>query len=242
MNGDVDRTSMDASGSARHLGPGTQLKALLKERHWQTHSAFRREYNKAAVKVDRSLVGLAPGKAQFYKWLAGDLKGLPYPDHCAVLEAMLPGYTVEEMFAPAGPPRTARRLEQDRPATAAPASAGDSRRSSGVAGVPDRADRVVGHSGESNESRDPVVGFERSRVLADGVPFGTPASRVPADEDRAELVQPQQRSQAEVTAAIDARVRSLMSWIGDTAPIKERDLHARPSESRPAARDRRMSR
>lgn len=86
---------------ARNLGE-TQLKALLRQRHWQTHSTFTREYDRAAAAIDSSLVGQAPAKAQFYRWLSGDIKSLPYPDHCRVLEAMLPGHTVEELFAQRG--------------------------------------------------------------------------------------------------------------------------------------------
>jgi hypothetical protein len=29
------------------------------------------------------------------------LKGLPYSDHCRILEGMLPGWTVEQLFLPA---------------------------------------------------------------------------------------------------------------------------------------------
>ncbi|CAM3986091.1 HTH cro/C1-type domain-containing protein [Nocardia ninae] len=77
---------------------GTVLKSLLQERHWQTLSAFRREYDRVAAQCEPHMVGRAPAKAQFYRWLSGDLKGMPYPDHCRVLEAMLPGTTAEEMF------------------------------------------------------------------------------------------------------------------------------------------------
>lgn len=89
------------AGGTRNLGE-TQLKALLQQRHWQTHSTFTREYDKAAAAIDSSLVGQAPAKAHFYRWLSGDIKSLPYPDHCRVLEAMLPGHTVEELFAQRG--------------------------------------------------------------------------------------------------------------------------------------------
>jgi hypothetical protein len=78
--------------------PGTLLKQLLQQRHRQGHRAFCREYDRVARSVDRSLVGNGPGKAQFYRWLAGDLTGLPYADHCLILEKMFPGRTAVELF------------------------------------------------------------------------------------------------------------------------------------------------
>ncbi|MFF0631294.1 hypothetical protein ACFYTS_02205 [Nocardia sp. NPDC004151] len=160
---------MSGTPRTRHLRPDNELKAQLRQRHWQTHGTFLREYDKAAAQIDEKLVGTGPLKAQFYRWLGGEIKTHPYPDHCRVLEAMLPGYNVETLFGPAAPrPRPIDR-EQLR---AAPLQAG----------------------GE----------------------FSTP--------DSAAAVTPV-RDQREVTAVIDARVRSLMSWIGDSAPIKERDLH-----------------
>ncbi|MGH3932310.1 MAG: hypothetical protein ACRDTF_20315 [Pseudonocardiaceae bacterium] len=39
-----------------------------------------------------------------FRWQAGQLQELPYPDHCAVLEAMLPGWTAAELFQPYLPP------------------------------------------------------------------------------------------------------------------------------------------
>ncbi|GGK43346.1 DUF5919 domain-containing protein [Nocardia camponoti] len=77
----------------------TALKELLRQRHWQTHSAFSREYNAVARRVEPDLVGAGPGKAQFYKWLSGDLAGLPLPHHCRVLEAMFPGHPVRTLFS-----------------------------------------------------------------------------------------------------------------------------------------------
>jgi hypothetical protein len=74
------------------------LKALLQQRHMQTHSAFCREYDKVALNVDRALKGGWPSRAQFYRWLSGDLIGLPYVDHCRVLEKMFPGWKVDQLF------------------------------------------------------------------------------------------------------------------------------------------------
>jgi hypothetical protein len=75
-----------------------RLKALLQERRWQTYRIFKREYDKAAKLVDPDLVGSWPSQAQFARWLSGDVKGLPYADHCRVLERMLPDWTAEQLF------------------------------------------------------------------------------------------------------------------------------------------------
>jgi hypothetical protein len=77
-----------------------RLKALLQDRHWQKYATFCREYDKAAQAVDPDLVGGAPGRPQLHRWLQGGLKGLPYPDHCRVLEKMFPGYSAAQLFEP----------------------------------------------------------------------------------------------------------------------------------------------
>jgi hypothetical protein len=74
------------------------LKALLQQRHMQTYSAFCREYDKVAADVDRTLKGGWPSRAQFYRWLSGELIGLPYADHCRILEGMFPDWKVDQLF------------------------------------------------------------------------------------------------------------------------------------------------
>jgi hypothetical protein len=74
------------------------LKVLLQHRHLQTHRAFCREYDRVAAKTDPTLRGGWPSKAQFYRWLSGELVGLPYPDHCRILERMFPGWKVDQLF------------------------------------------------------------------------------------------------------------------------------------------------
>lgn len=76
----------------------SRLKSVLRARHLQTHGAFCREYDRVAAALDPELVGSAPGRAQFHRWLSGELKGLPYPHHCRVLEAMLPGHAATDLF------------------------------------------------------------------------------------------------------------------------------------------------
>jgi hypothetical protein len=74
------------------------LKVLLQHRHLQTHRAFCREYDRVAAKADPTLRGGWPSKAQFYRWLSGELVGLPYPDHCRILERMFPDWKVDQLF------------------------------------------------------------------------------------------------------------------------------------------------
>src|SRR5215213_4268224 len=71
------------------LEPHVRLKDVLRSRHWQVYRTFCREYDNAAKVIDSDLVGTWPSRAQLHRWLKGDLKGLPYPDHCRVLERML---------------------------------------------------------------------------------------------------------------------------------------------------------
>ena len=77
-----------------------RLKALLQQRHWQSHATFCAEYDKAASVIDRSLAGSYPSRAQLHRWLSGTVHGLPFPHHCRVLEAMFPDWTIEQLFRP----------------------------------------------------------------------------------------------------------------------------------------------
>lgn len=79
----------------------TVLKELVQRQHLK-YETFRAEYEKAAGLVAPEAV--PPSKAQFHRWLAGQLKsGVPYPDACRVLEAMFVPWTVEQLFEPHGP-------------------------------------------------------------------------------------------------------------------------------------------
>lgn len=88
------------------------LRDLLRERHWQTYRTFCIQYDKAARTVDSSYVGTYPSRAQLHRWQSGDVKGLPYPQHCEVLEAMFPGVKAAEMFRPAVASATARQVDE----------------------------------------------------------------------------------------------------------------------------------
>lgn len=78
----------------------TLLRVLLRQRHMQGYMTFRKEYDRVAKQLDGDLVGQWPSKAQFYRWMSGDLLGLPYADHCRVLEKMFPGWTAQQLLAP----------------------------------------------------------------------------------------------------------------------------------------------
>jgi len=79
------------------------LKVLLRQRHWQNYATFCAAYDKTARSLDPGLAGTFPSRAQLHRWLNGSLRGLPYADHCRVLEEMLPGWTAEQLFQPATP-------------------------------------------------------------------------------------------------------------------------------------------
>ncbi|MBA3339300.1 MAG: hypothetical protein H0T54_06090 [Geodermatophilaceae bacterium] len=77
----------------------TVLRVLLNQQHWQKHETFCAEYDKAAQEMSSELRGTYPSKAQYYRWLSGQLKGgVPYPDACRVLERMFPNFTARELF------------------------------------------------------------------------------------------------------------------------------------------------
>jgi hypothetical protein len=80
---------------------GNLLKALLQARHLQAYSDFVAEYERCARGLDLSRQAAAPTKAQYYRWLSGQVQNLPRGYHCVVLEAMFPGRTASALFGPA---------------------------------------------------------------------------------------------------------------------------------------------
>jgi Domain of unknown function (DUF5919) len=92
-------------------GQPTLLAVLLEDKGLHRYGTFRAAYEKAARSLDRHLDGSAPSRAQFHRWLTGDLRRLPYTDHCRVLEQMLTGYSAGQLFQPTpdgGTPAPAR--------------------------------------------------------------------------------------------------------------------------------------
>jgi hypothetical protein len=108
------------------MNPPVRLKALLQDKHWQTHRTFCAEYDKVARSLDPALVGGAPSRAQLHRWLSGELKTLPYSDHCRVLEQMFPGWSADQLFEPVRPDDAGELLEtiEDRLSTPDPAKLG----------------------------------------------------------------------------------------------------------------------
>ena len=88
------------------------LQVLIRQRRLQRYGMFQAAYIEAAKKISRELTGTAPSRAQLHRWTSGELKRLPYVDHCRVLEAMFPEWTADELFAPCPP-----QLLADEPAT-----------------------------------------------------------------------------------------------------------------------------
>jgi hypothetical protein len=81
----------------------TLLKELLRRRHLK-YESFRAEYEKVAAQTAPD--DIPPGKAQYYRWLSGQLKGgIPYPDACRVLENMFPPWKASDLFGPYQPGR-----------------------------------------------------------------------------------------------------------------------------------------
>jgi tetratricopeptide (TPR) repeat protein len=76
------------------------LKELLRQRHLQTYRTFRAGYDDAARQVNSTLVGRYPTERQFYGWMSGETITLPFPDHRMLLEAMFPGYTIQQLIGP----------------------------------------------------------------------------------------------------------------------------------------------
>lgn len=74
------------------------LKLLLEERHLHAYSEFVAEYNRRARDLGVPRQAAPPTKAQYYRWLGGEIQNLPRGYHCAVLEQMFPGWTAKELF------------------------------------------------------------------------------------------------------------------------------------------------
>ena len=78
----------------------TVLAVLLEGRGLHRYGSFCAAYNQAAGTLDKKLARSVPSRAQFHRWLTGELRGLPYTDHCRVLEHMLAGYSAQQLFTP----------------------------------------------------------------------------------------------------------------------------------------------
>jgi hypothetical protein len=105
-------------------GHPTLLAVLLEERGLHRYGSFCIAYEKTARAVDGK-PGSAPSRAQFHRWLTGELRSLPYTDHCRVLEHLIPGYTASQLFSvcPDGMiPEPARRVRESHQSAQPPAT------------------------------------------------------------------------------------------------------------------------
>lgn len=80
-------------------GQPTLLAVLLENQGLHRYGSFCLAYQKAARALDGK-PGAAPSRAQFHRWLSGELRSIPYTDHCRVLEHMIAGYSASQLFAP----------------------------------------------------------------------------------------------------------------------------------------------
>lgn len=94
----LETTAQTDDGGTTMPARSLRLRVLLEQRHWQNHRTFCAEYEKAALSVDPRLRGTAPSRAQLHRWLSGELQGLPYGDHCRVLEEMFPEWSARQLF------------------------------------------------------------------------------------------------------------------------------------------------
>lgn len=139
----------------------TLLKALLQKRHLQEHNAFCRAYDRTAKQVDPTLVGKYPAKATFYRWLGGEVRKLPHPNHCRILEHMFPGVCVEQMLKPWDPHVPLPELQKDGQA---------SRLAGQAAGQPSRAqygDLIAAYANraEFTQNMPPHELFDDARTI-----------------------------------------------------------------------------
>jgi hypothetical protein len=80
-------------------GCPTLLAVLLERKGLNRYGSFCAAYEKAARSLDGKPAA-PPSRAQFHRWLTGDVRSLPYTDHCRVLEHILAGFTASQLFAP----------------------------------------------------------------------------------------------------------------------------------------------
>lgn len=139
-------------------GQPTLLAVLLEARGLHRYGAFSIAYDKAARSLD-GRPGTAPSRAQFHRWLTGDLRGLPYTDHCRVLEHMVVGYTAVQLFSLCPDGRVPEPARQSKEAGRSAAGV-----ALGSVGVADVAGVFVSRP-EFAASVQPAVLFEGARRI-----------------------------------------------------------------------------
>lgn len=152
----------------------TVLAVLLEDRGLHRYGSFSAAYQRAAGGLDKQLAHSVPSRAQFHRWLTGELRGLPYTDHCRVLEHMLPGYSTQQLMAPS-PDRIVPAPERAVSATTA-AAASPAAPSPGMAGVV----AVFASRTEFAAKMDPISLFDSARrVRAAGLSLNLICQQIP---------------------------------------------------------------
>jgi hypothetical protein len=157
----------------------TLLAVLLEGKGLQRYGTFRAAYEKAARAVDRNLGGTAPSRAQFHRWITGDLRGLPYPDHCRVLEHLLTGYAADQLFAPCPEGNIPVPARLPSPAAASPVATSSSPASHTCPGMADLAAVFTSRS-DFAASIQPAELFDgASRIRAAGLSLNLICQQLP---------------------------------------------------------------
>jgi len=152
----------------------TVLAVLLEDRGLHRYGSFSAAYGKAASGLDKKLAHTAPSRAQFHSWLTGELRRLPYTDHCRVLEHMLPGYSAQQLLTPC-PDRAVPAPKRAAPGIAA-AAALPATAPPGMAGVV----AVFASRTEFAAKVDPISLFDTARrVRAAGLSLNLICQQVP---------------------------------------------------------------
>lgn len=100
-------------------GQPNLLRWLVTQRHWK-QTTFRAQYEQAARRLadevgEPHLASLTIGSRQADRWLYGEVKALPHPDACRVLEHLF-GHRVEELFSLHGGPTSQHEARDAWPA------------------------------------------------------------------------------------------------------------------------------
>lgn len=98
----------------RAMNESNLFRILVAERRWQQYETFKLKFETAAGELavkekDPKLARVSVSERQFWRWLYGNVKNLPRPDACRVLEHMF-SCRAEELFSPARSTEQARHM------------------------------------------------------------------------------------------------------------------------------------
>jgi tetratricopeptide (TPR) repeat protein len=166
--------------------PATLLKRLcVKEK--LTYRRFSERFSKTGARLFGPNAPTC-GEQQFRRWTAGQLKGLPIPEACEVLEAMFPGYTVEQLlsqdaaFDPSAPAAHDQDLEKRIEMTAREAHEGaDATAGASISDttIEELRDQVVSLA-RTYHTLPPARAFEEADMLREDIERQRDRTNVPA--------------------------------------------------------------